>query len=245
MKSLIPYSILTLAFAASASAATFFSEDFSGVDFGSNLSQSGGSGIPSVTGGVVVFNGTGDNDRSWVGTNDTDYASVGFVAQVTIQIENTDETNSFTHFFGLGAGDDFDLSGGRPSFDEPVVGPTAFFGVRGVADTLVGDYNANTAAVVNSPKITGMDLGIGTFVLKLTYDNVADTLTLAVDDVEFATFIDTSDNSFDASNARIFFGSSENNTFDNFSVAAIPETSTYALLGGLIALSAVMVRRRQ
>jgi hypothetical protein len=42
-------------------------------------------------------------------------------------------------------------------------------------------------------------------------------------------------------------GNSDTSTtvFDNFSAVAIPEPGTYALIGGLLALSSVMLRRRR
>lgn len=145
MKSIIPLTLLTVGLVSSVSAATSFSEDFSGEDFGPNLSQSGGSGWHTVIDGKVIFGGTGDDGRSWVATNDTDYASVSFNAQVTIQIDDTDETDRYTHFFGLGVGDDHDRNGEGPAFDEPAVGPTAYFGVRGIDTVIVGDFDENAA----------------------------------------------------------------------------------------------------
>lgn len=200
--------LLLFVLSSSAFAADFFTEDFSSNSLGTNLAQSGGSGTIDTSGGNVVFSGAGDNGRAWVGTVDTDYATLSsFVAEVTIEIEDANETNSFNHYFGLGVGDDYDL-GGAPSFDEPVVGPVAFFGVRGAAGVLVGDEGPNDSSVGFVGSVAGVDLGVGVYVLRLNYDGVANLLSLSIDDgfgfTMFGTSIDTSDNGFDASNSRIF-----------------------------------------
>ncbi|MGJ8653085.1 MAG: hypothetical protein ACSHX8_07410 [Opitutaceae bacterium] len=244
MKSIILSTLLSVGLVSFVSAAKSFHEDFSGGDFGPNLSQSGGSGMPAIIDGKLVFSGTGDDGRSWVATNDADYASVSFNARVTIQIEDADEKNEFTHFIGLGVGDDHDRDGEGPIFDEPAVGPTAYFGVRGIDNVIVGDVTNRKAKRTVGEEFSGLDLEVGTYTLNLLYDHLGQTLSLLVNGESFGTVIDTSDNNFDNSNARIFIGSSENNTFDDYYVA-IPESNTFVLIGGLFALSYVVNRRRR
>lgn len=85
---------------------------------------------------------------------------------------------------------------------------------------------------------------MGTYTLNLIYDHLAGSLSLEVNGTAVGTVIDTSDNNFDMTNARIFFGSSEYNSFGGFYVD-IPESNTYALIAGLFTLSCVMNRRRR
>ena len=244
MKSITLSVLLSVGILSSASAAKSFNEDFSGGDFGPNLSPSGGSGSSTVVDGKIVFKGRGDDSRSWVATNDTDYASSSFNAQVTIRIDDPEESNQFTHFIGLGVGNDHDSGGSGPVFDEPALGPSAYFGVCGANTVVVGDVPHKAAKKKVGKKVKGLNLDRGTYRLNLIYDHLAQTLTLLVDGEPFGTVIDTSDNQYDRTNARIFIGSTENNTFDDVYVD-IPESSMFPLIGGLVALSCVMTRRRR
>jgi len=58
--------------------------------------------------------------------------------------------------------------------------------------------------------------------------------------------VDVSDNAFDATNARIFFGGEDGVAFDNFTVHVkpVPEPGTAAFLG-LSVLGSMLIRRRR
>lgn len=118
--------IAILYFASSvAQAADFFTEDFSGGNLGTNLAIIYGAANVDASGGDVKFTGTTDATRGGIGTNDSDYASVDFIA--TIDITDNDDV-----FVGMGPG-----TSTQPNFfGEPATGPTIFMRI---GDTFKGD----------------------------------------------------------------------------------------------------------
>ena len=223
-------------------AATVFADNFDSNALGTNLEISGegrgvGASLPSISfsGGQLLAGaaGAGDLGRIYVGTVDTNYAGptvTSFVAEVSITINNGD-TNADSVFFGLGSG----TPGGN--FDEPQGAPAAFFGVRddnadaGNGESLFGDLNASGVGSAGRQTFANGDTGAGTHRFRLSYDAVAGTLEFSQQINEtgafvFASSLDVSDNGFDDTNSRIFFGGSNEATFDNFevvSVTTIPE----------------------
>ncbi|MEM7040660.1 MAG: hypothetical protein AAF570_27100, partial [Bacteroidota bacterium] len=197
----------------------FFEEHFSTAAIPPLLVQSA-SNTPAVLNGTnAVFPGVGDTGRSYLKTFFSDYASTGFAAEITVTLNN--QGGPGIGFFGLGVGEP--LAG---FFHSPRVGshvfarvmPTDFFG--GGMDLVDNGTELGT--------FTDIDTGNGTHRIRLNYDSTAQTLRAVIDkDYDGGPFIpttflpdlaDTSNNGFNATNARIFFGGATNVTFDDLSI---------------------------
>ena len=200
---------------------------------GPNLTITGGSGTIAfdTTRGVLLAGALGSDDdgRVYVGTNASNFISptnIGFVAEVSVTI-NPGDHNAETAFFGVGEGLDPNHAGVGPSYDEPSGGSAfAYFGVRDNPGgrTIVNDnkHGKNGSNLTPQKKI-----GPGTHRLRLTYDGTQ--LHLSVQIKETGSFvehlsIDVSDNGFDETNSRIFFGGSNEATFSNFEILSITTT---------------------
>ena len=204
-----------------------FSDPLDGA-LGPHLSITGGSGtIAFDTQGTLlagVHNG-GDDGRVYIGTNASDYISstnVGFIAEISITI-NRGDTNADTAFFGVGEGFDLDTRGKGPSFDEPSGGTaTAYFGVRDRPLVIVNDNFLSKKGKNIAP--SNGTTGPGTHRFRLTYDGTHLTLSAQINEagpfIEHRS-INVSDNGFNETNSRIFFGGSNEAVFDNFEVIKI------------------------
>lgn len=229
-----------------AQAASAFTEDFSAGTLPSNFEILKGSGLgvqgvppvwngtwgPVFDNGSVRFSGSdtrGDNSgnlRSYLRTIQTDYASVDFVAEVTVTIPYAGPFGAYTSgrnaiFFGLGNASPMDIYGGASVQGvQMVVLPTNFFPrVRSVDGTPDGQ-----ALTVADNTSFG---GNGTHRLRIEWSACTQTAVLSVDqnytggpfvaDCVLPT-IDGSDNGFDATNARIYFGGDWNAVFDDLVV---------------------------
>lgn len=238
--------LLLAAGAPAAQAASAFTEDFSAGTLPPNFEILKGSGLgvqgvppvwngtwgPVFDNGSVRFSGSdtrGDNSgnlRSYLRTIQTDYASVDFVAEVTVTIPYAGPFGAYTSgrnaiFFGLGNASPVDIYGGASVQGvQMVVLPTNFFPrVRSVDGTPDGQ-----ALTVADNTSFG---GNGTHRLRIEWSACTQTAVLSVDqnytggpfvaDCVLPT-IDGSDNGFDATNARIYFGGDWNAVFDDLVV---------------------------
>lgn len=216
-----------LAFSAGDVAAqTFFTENFDSNTSGV-LVDTGGSGTSTFTGGAAQIGtpGGGNDGRDWYGTSDTNYASVSFTAEVDVVVDaGTNNENSL--YLGLGAGDDADSGGAAPGFDEPSLGPAVYVAVRDNAggNHILGDFDTTSTGAAIGANTDG-PADEGTHTLRLSYDHIAQTADFLIDLGQTGTFlplstVDTSDNGFDSTNARVFIGASQGRVFDNFTISA-------------------------
>jgi hypothetical protein len=116
----------------------------------------------------------GDGGRNYLRTNDTDYASVSFDAEVTIVVPNT---NDQAHYFGLGPGDGAAFR--IPDWTSPN-SSVMYFGEKPEdATTLTILKNRNGLGSFADTPVTS--LGSGTHRLRLAYDWFRKTATFSVD----------------------------------------------------------------
>jgi len=204
-------------------------------ELGPNLSITGGSGTIAfnVDQGTLLAGAPegGDDGRVYIGTNASNYitsTNIGFVAEVSITI-NAGDHNDETAFLGVGEGIDSNHGGLGPSYDEPSGGSAfAYFGVRDNSGglTILNDNKKSKSGINRKPlhKRTGP----GTHRFRLTYDGTY--LHLSAQIHERGDFIeqfsiDVSDNGFDETNSRIFFGGSNEATFNDFEVLSVTTIS--------------------
>lgn len=175
------------------------SEDFSSLSLPTSLEQTGSE--VSFAGGTAAFTGITEDERTYLRTTTGtgNFFSTSFRASVTL-IHN-EQTIAF---FGIGTGQaDSGLSyePAHPSIN-----------TRAHGDGLAGD---NTNISDNGVTTTPTSLGSGTHRMRLTWDAAAQTATFEFDqNYDGITFTpevttsayDGSDNGFDSTTARIFFG---------------------------------------
>ena len=240
-------------FATNSFAATSFTEDFSSNTIGTNFENTDAvttSGVaPTFADGEALFSGSGDAGRAYIGTIATDFNTVDFSAQVDVTIAVGGGANAF---IGLGPGIvGGDGGGGGNAFGEPTGGPTNFLVInannRAGGSVALGDFGPGANDDNAGNNTSNPVVGEGSHTIFLDYDSATQILTFSaiVDGAPVITLgsIDGSDNSFDDTNSRIFFGGDDNTTFDNFSVTVIPEPSS-AILLSVVGMLGLMRRRR-
>ncbi|MES2737620.1 MAG: choice-of-anchor tandem repeat NxxGxxAF-containing protein [Verrucomicrobiota bacterium] len=193
---------------------TLVSEDFaSGLP--ASLEQTGAS--VTFAGANATFNGVTETSRSYLRTKTTtgDFFATSFVAEVTL-IHNQ-ETIAF---FGLGVGQADPGLTYEPEY--PSINLRAHAEGLGDDSTHVSDDGDVT---------TPISLGSGTHRLRLIWNATAKTATYQFDQnyngVTFnvdatSVVVDGSDNGFNSTNARIFFGGT-GATFDDFLIQILEE----------------------
>lgn len=218
--------------------ATSFTENFSGLNAGPNLTAGAGYGSPTTdfTGSNFTIT-SGDNNRTYLGTNDTDYSTVNFTFEADVTIPNLSDPWSIA-FIGMGSPD---ADGGF--YGEPTTGSNIIMGVRNDEDKLVSRDNGALADVYTSVGLTTTTHGI-----RMEWDAATKQATFKFDLGNDGTYdpgltftVDGSDNGFTAANSRLFIGGGNGLVFDNV-VVSVPEPSA-ALLGALGVLG--LMRRRR
>jgi len=203
-------------------AVTFFTENFSntGALPGPNLEQSVLNTAATFNGSVATFPGGGDNGRSYLRTIDDDYVSGNFAAEITTTLNNGGGGGSA--FFGLGVGDPF-----AAFFHEPRTSPSIFARLQPSDFGGGGAVTTDNAVEVTSPG--GGVAGNGTHRVRMEYDAAKQLIVFYIDkNYAGGPFVadsvlgvrNAADNGLNATNARVFFGSSSNVTFDDLSVTS-------------------------
>ena len=245
--SLLLSSALLIGSVLPASAKVAISENFStGLPSSLELVAGGGSGTQDYGVGTATFNGEGDQQRSMLRTIGSNYASVSFVAEVTVTVNSSGTLGSNIGFFGMGPG--VPLS---DSYYEPATTPSIYFSV--FPFEFAGEavrYTDNGAETTSDPNTSGN----GTHRIRMTWDAGTELMEFAIDKSYSGSFfadttysnINGADNGFTSGNAHIFFGGASGVQFDDLSitVSAVPEPSSFAALAGLFALGTVAFRRR-
>ncbi len=227
----------------SSNAAVFFTEDFSDNSASPNMALGTGHGSPTTnfTGAFTIT--SGDGNRIYLGTNDTDYSTADFVFEADVTIPNLGSPWSIA-FLGMGSPNANGASYGEPTTNQNVI--SALRPDEGDGGNLSSRDNGAFAG----PHFSGIGLTIATQGMRMEWNATTMQATFLFDvgndgtyDPALTFVVDGSDNGFDGTNSQLFVGGGNGTTFDNISVtAAVPEPSTALLAGfGLLGL----VRRRR
>jgi MYXO-CTERM domain-containing protein len=229
-----------------------FTEDFSSNTAGPNMTLGTPFTNPGSTGPVTTsFTGafqvtSGDGNRIYLGTNDTDYSTVDFSFEADATIINR---TAWSMAF-LGMGDTVPSTvvqvPGEPSGNSP-----------NVMMVLRPDEGTGQLQTRNdgSVAVQGLaDLGMPftsptTFGMRMNWNATTKVATFLFDQTNDGTYessrtqtITRTDTGFNGANSRLFVGGGAGLSFDNIVINAVPEPSA-ALLGGLGALA--LLRRRR
>jgi hypothetical protein len=171
----------------------------------------------------------GDGGRSYQRTNDGDYATLGFVAEVTFSVTSDDQAV----FFGLGTGDMALF--GTPDWSTQF--SSASFWPEMANDKFVRFRTANDVNAFADTSVTG-GLDVGTHRMRMTF-NPANNQLLGEIDKNYAggpfvadpvgtnfpivvTSLFAADG-WPSEPSRIFFGGDDGATFRDLSVQVVPE----------------------
>jgi hypothetical protein len=190
----------------------------------------------------------GDDGRSYQRTIDGDYASTGFVAEITFSVT----TNDQQVFFGLGTGDTALF--GTPDWSTQF--SSASFWPEVVNDKIVRFRTVNDVNTFADTTVPTLDLG--THRMRMTF-NPANNQLLGEIDVNYAGGPFAADavgsnfpivvsslfgpDGWPTEPSRIFFGGDDGATFRDLSIRVIPEPSSIALAA--VALAGLAGQRRR
>ncbi len=250
-------------------AATSISSGFTGPALDAGLTSTYTTAGTTLTlSGTAAFSGGGQNDRSYVGTVGTDYATSTSDWTATIEVQTAGLFGAQL-FFGLGTGTS--PGTGDPVYGTPQ-GATAnqaaamiYMYAPGETRSLStirkqsnlgywsGEVNISDATFDTIVGTTGGVAADAFYRYTMAYDFIAQTLTFDVDQISAfggtvtssgganAAVMSLTDMGYDSTNGKIIFGGN-NNTFDNLNVTVIPEPS--AALLGVLGMLCLLRRRR-
>lgn len=186
--------------------------------------------------------GAGDSGRNYMRTNDSDYATVPFVAEITFSTTSDDQQV----FFGLGAGDTALF--GTPDWSTQF--SSASFWPETANDKFVRFRTANDVNTFGDSTVAGLDPGTHRFRMSFNPSNnqlqgeidlnyaggpfVADAAGSNFPIVVSSLF---GPDGWPSEPSRIFFGGDDGAVFRDLSVRVVPEPATVVslLLGAAVA----------
>lgn len=178
----------------------------------------------------------GDGGRNYLRTNDSDYATVGFAAEITFETTTDDQAI----FIGLGSGDTALF--GTPDWSTQL--SSASFWPETSNNKFVRFRTANDVNAFADTLVTG-GLDPGTHRFRITFTPatnqllgeidknyaggafVADAVTLNSPTSTATLF---APDGWPTEPSRIFFGGDDNAVFRNLTVTVVPEPATLAML---------------
>src|SRR5262249_29618503 len=120
----------------------------------------------------------GDGGRNYVRTNDSDYATVSFTAEITLTVGATVQVTNQQPFFGMGTGDAalFGVPDWSTQFASTFVQPE----INGSGTQFFTTFRTNNDAneFVNHP---APGYAAGTHRMQMKFNSVARTMTYAID----------------------------------------------------------------
>ena len=190
----------------------------------------------------------GDAGRNYMRTIDSDYATVDFVAEITLEITSNDQAS----FFGLGAGDTALF--GTPDWSSQT--SSASFWPEPGNDKITVFRTANDVNAFADKPVPGFDPGVHR--LRMTFDAMtgfligsidlnyaggpfaADATTLPIATKAGASPLFAADG-WPSEPSRVFFGGDDGVVFHDLAITVVPEPMSAGLL---IVGAAALVRRR-
>ena len=254
--------IMAMSLATVAQAAVVFQSDFTGADLGTGLTSAGAAtdiwSLDAANDRAEFNDGDGvQNSRASLYTSGTYQNTGGFTLDVTFFQAATDLNIFEVALVETGDGD-FDTATGSLNKSMPV------YSVGFTASGQAATDNSGPGLVLNDGSTAKNNhTAMENLSNAQTYSNTAEqTLSMTITATSWSYSLNGDPattgsfaSGFDTSKSYAFVGfiqgnnSDANNVdgayFSNITLTAIPEPSSFALLGGLLALSAVMVRRRR
>ena len=229
----------------SSNGATLFTEDFSDNSAAPNMTLGSGFNSPTTdfTGAFTIT--SGDSNRIYLGTNDTNYNTIDFTFEADVTVPSAIFSSPWTiAFLGMGSPN---ANGG--AYGEPTTGSNIVMALRaddlGNTGNLTSRDNGGFAA-----QFSGLGLTAGTHGMRMDWDATTSQATFLFDlgndgtyDPALTFTVNGADNGFSGSNSQLFVGGGNGLIFDNISITSVPEPSS-VLLGGLGVLSLARRRRK-
>ena len=228
----------------SSNGATLFTEDFSDNSAAPNMTLGSGFNSPTTdfTGAFTIT--SGDSNRIYLGTNDTNYNTIDFTFEADVTIPNLGSAWSIA-FLGMGNPNANGASYGEPTTNENVI--TVLRPDEGDGGNLTKRDNG----VFGGPLFSGIGLTTATQGMRMDWNATTKQATFLFDvgndgtyDPALTFVVDGSDNGFDGTNSKLFVGGGNGTSFDNISITTPAPEPSSVLLGGLGVMTLVRRRRK-